>query len=196
MSIPDGFLIVYFIVILNFLFGKLKDFSCHVKTLFDEYIFARHFLNMLCVFFLIVIFTRTNPIAPPLLVLATVAMYSFFLLIVRCDYKFLIVFLLIVTIVFYLEAHKNYVIKDLKEPEKNQVKENIETYQLILQVVSAVSVILGVIVYIGQHEREYGKQWSWQKFWMGVKKCSGNGSIEKDILTDLKDGVKRILKFR
>lgn len=101
---------------------------------------------------------------------------------------------MLVTVIFYLEASKNYNIKDMKEHEKNKIKEEYEKYQLILQVVSVLTVVIGVVVYIGQHEREFGKKWSWTKFWIGVNKCSGNGSVEKDVITDFKDGLKRIFQ--
>ena len=193
MSIPDGFLIVYFIIILNFFFGKLKDFSCHAQTLLYKNMIARHILNILCVFFVIVIFTRYKPIAPHWLIIATFVMYLFFMMIIRCEYKFLIVFTACITVVFYLEATKNYNIKDLQEPEKTRTKEEYEKYQLILQVASVVIVFIGVIVYIGQHQREFGDKWSWKKFWIGIPKCSGKGSVSKDILTDVTDGVKKLV---
>ena len=195
MGIPDGFLIIYFIIALSFLFGRLKDFSCHIQTIGDNNMLVKHGLNILCVFFVIVIFTRMKPLHPMFLIAATIVMYMFFLLVIRCEYRFLAIFVACITVVFYIEAMKSFKIKDLQEPEKTKVKEKYETIQLVIQAVSFVTVVVGVVVYIGQHKREFGKKWSWTKFWLGIPNCSGNGSIKKDLVTDIKDGLKKIFNI-
>ncbi len=196
MKIIEGFIIVYFIVALNFLFNKLKDFSCSVQGVWNNHVSFRHFLNIIGVFFLLVLFTRTNPIAPHWLIIATFLMYLFFILITRCDFKFVMIFLLCMIIVFYLEAHKVYQ-KTLDLPTKEEDKKNIEKIQLSIQLFSLIIVIIGVVVYIGQHVREFGKEWNWSLFWFGVQKCTGDSvPVSKSLLSDINLGFKQILSSK
>jgi hypothetical protein len=148
--------------------------------------YVKHGFNLLAVFFVLVIFTRSKPVHPSLLIGISVVMYIFFIMLTRCDFVFLMGFMICVTVVFYIEADKQY--KLATEDKK------AEKIQGILYIVSVVFVLLGVLVYLGKHSREYKKNWDWNKFILGVSKCAGNGSRSKSILEDFKDGMKMIFK--
>lgn len=193
MNIQQGILLLYFLVSVNFLFNKMKDFSCHVQTIVNKNLVAKHGLNILAVFFVLVLFTRSLPVHPLILIGLTFVMYVFFLLITKCDYKFLTGFLLCMVIVFYIEAHKLY--KVTQEPQNAEaIKEKYSAMQMYIQILSIVLVLFGFVIYIGQHAREYKDTWNWKKFWIGVAKCSENGSYETNVFKDFDDGIKRLVK--
>lgn len=195
MDIHEGVILVYFLVAINFLFNKMKDFSCHVQTIVSENLLVKHGLNVLAVFFLLVLFTRSTPMPPAFLVGSTFAMYAFFMVITKCEYKFLGGFLACMAVVFYLEARKNYEIS--RSPDRADViKKKYERPQLALHGLSMVLVFVGFLVYVGQHSREYRGSWDWGRFWLGVSKCAGNGApgAAKPLLKDVADGIRRIVK--
>lgn len=201
MAINESLILVYVLVAINFLFNKLKDFSCHVQNIASDSLLVKHGLNLIGVFFVIVIFTRSTPIKPVLLVMVTFLMYGFFILITRCDYRFLFLFLAIMVLVMYLEAEKSYSKSLIRKNESIDVKkeeEYIRKYSLaqnVLHICSVTVVLIGVIVYIGSHSREYRREWSWFKFWWGSKACKGNGTpIKKSLMMDFVEGLKRLTK--
>ena len=190
MEIYVGLLGIYILIIINFMLSKMKDFSCHVQNIFNDNMYVKHGFNLLAVFFVLVIFTRSKPVHPNLLIGISVVMYIFFIMLTRCDFVFLMGFMICVTVVFYIEADKQYKLATEGATEDKKA----EKIQGILYIVSVVFVLLGVLVYLGKHSREYKKNWDWNKFILGVSKCAGNGSRSKSILEDFKDGMKMIFK--
>ncbi len=186
------FLLVYFLVAINFLFNKMKDFSCHVQTIVNENLLVKHGLNILGVFFLLVLFTRSTPVKPMYLILGTFIMYAFFMLITKCDYRFLGVFLLCMFVVFYLESDKLYKASK-NSAQKDEIAKKYEKMQLAIQAFSCIVVLVGFVIYLGQHAREYKRNWDWRAFWLGVHKCAGNGSREKSLVEDFSAGIKRLI---
>ncbi len=203
MQINETILIIYFLVAVNFLFNRLKDFSCHTQTWLTKNLIAKHLFNVAAIFFVIVLFTRSKPIHPIALIILTFVMYGFFMIITRCDHRFLAVFLISMVIVFLIEAYKSYYKEQETKQEIQEIQEKqhyIErqksflTTQLIVQIFSILIVFVGFFVYLGQKSREYPK-WNWRKFWLGVEKCKGNSlsrKLQRDIFTDLLHGLKRI----
>lgn len=193
----EGLIVIYFLVIINLLFGKLKDFSCNMQNIITNNLSVKHILNIVGVFFLLVLFTRSSPINPNILLLITGIMYILFLFITRCDYRCLFIFVFCMVIVFYLETRKLYIIsKTDNEINKKKIKKNHEKYQLLIEIVSLLIVIIGVLIYIGQHSREYTDTWDWKIFWFGVVKCRSNSMpIVKSINGDIIDGIRRVFGY-
>lgn len=199
MQIIEGFIVVYFIVLLNLFFNKLKDFSCNVQRIWNNYVSIRHILNFITMFFLLVIFTRNNPVAPYILIIASFILYIFFILVTRCEFNFLVAFIICMVITFYLEAYKVYKLslKSISQEEKDTMKINIEKIEINVQIIAIIIVLIGVLVYIGQHVREFGKDWNWTLFWLGTQKCAGDGVPEStSMLSDISLAFKQILSSK
>lgn len=191
MELRESILIISFLVCINFLFNKVKDFSCNTQSLLHDNLLAKHSFNFLAVFFLLVLFARSSPMTPWWLLVLTLLMYVVFILITRCDYRFLIIFLGIMFVVFFIEADKNYKYSIQKIDDKQ--KKDLTQIQFYLQCVSLGIVVIGVLVYMGQHSREFKNDWSWTKFWFGVATCANDGvPVKKSIIGDVKSGIKRI----
>lgn len=187
----NALLLVYILVALNFMFNKLKDFSCHIQTWHSKSLLTRHSFNILGTYFVIVLFTRSSPIHPLLLIGLTLAMYVFFLLVTRCDHRFLFTFLFLMCVIFAIESYKNYY---KQQEERNKT---LTTTQTVLQVISVLIVLTGFVTYVGQKSREY-KTWDWSKFWLGTKKCKGNQlakHLQRTLAKDFADGIKRITRI-
>lgn len=192
----EGMLITYFLVIVNFLFNRLKDFSCHTQKLLTD-VYMKHVFNMFAIFFTIVLFTRSTPIHPVYVVGVTFMMYLFFMMITRCQKYFLLFFLVIMTIIFFLESIKSYNKSKSKDPKINKEK-TYSRVQFILQMISIVVVLIGFVWYIVLKRKELSTKldkvlldksltdemraamtdkysWGWMKFFFSKESCKGDG---------------------
>lgn len=196
MEFTEGMLITYFLVIVNFLFNRLKDFSCHTQKLLTD-VYMKHVFNLFAIFFTIVLFTRSTPIHPIYVILVTLLMYVFFMMITRCHRYFLLSFLVLMTIIFYLESIKAYNKSKNKDPKINKEK-TYNKVQFVLQMVSIVVVIIGFVWYILLKRKELAIKldkvsldksltnemrsalqdkfsWGWGKFFFSKESCKGDG---------------------
>lgn len=192
-QITESLLLISFLVCVNFIVNHLVEYSCSTQSMMAKYAIAKHGFTLAAVFFMLVLFSRYNTIPPYLLVILTFVMYIVFLLLMRCDPYFLIAFVIVMVIVFYIEAEKNYRVntKTMTDGEKQKWSK----FQLALQGLSLVIVIIGVVVYIGQESREFKRDWNWSKFWFGDGECDKDGvPVVKPFHKDFHDGVKRISK--
>ncbi len=130
MQINETILIIYFLVAVNFLFNRLKDFSCHTQTWLTKNLIAKHLFNVAAIFFVIVLFTRSKPIHPIALIILTFVMYGFFMIITRCDHRFLAVFLISMVIVFLIEAYKSYYKEQETKQEIQEIQEKKEIQEI------------------------------------------------------------------
>ena len=193
MDITEGLLLVSFLVCINFLVNHLKEFSCSMQSLLSDTILVKHGFNIVAIFFALVLFSRYNAMPPHIIIAITFAMYVIFLLLMRCDYRFVLLFIATMLVVFYIEAEKNY--RYSRKIIHDEEKKKLTRIQLALQCASLVFVVIGVVIYIGQHSREFKKGWSWFKFWFGSSECTGDGfPIKKTMFGDITDGIKRIVK--
>ena len=196
MQVNETILIIYFLVAINFLFNRLKDFSCHTQTWLNDNLYAKHLFNIAAIFFVIVLFTRSNPIHPIAIIFLTLAMYMFFMIVTKCDYRFLSMFVASMVIVFFIEAYKSYYKKldkdtNTEDPQRQKV---LIISQLTIQIISFIIIFIGFFVYVGQKSREY-PNWRWSKFFIGVHKCKGNAlskHLQRGVGKDLKAGIKKV----
>jgi len=207
MQATTGFietlLIVYFLVALNFLFNRLKDFSCHTQTWLTNNIAAKHVFNLAAIFFVIVLFTRSTPIHPLVIIVLTMSMYALFMVITKCDYRFIGAFVAAMTLVFLIESYKNYykhkytnTNSTVQEQERHEIlHKKLLALQVIIQLISLILIFVGFFVYVGQKSREYPK-WKWSVFWLGAVKCKGNSlakRLKRTVVQDFVDGIKKIV---
>lgn len=184
-------IVLYLLVSISFLLNRLKDFSCSTQRMIQNNILVRHLFNIIAIFFMVVLFTRNNPIHPKMVLLMTIGMYIMFIFITRCDFRFIVIYLILVTVVFYLEAQKSYARK------KNDQDPNIQCItrtQMILKSVAFGIVLIGCIIYIGQKSRHHEKgSWSWVRFFLGSEVCSDVPQrVSKDVLSDFVEGLRRV----
>lgn len=196
-SIREGLMVIYLLIGLNFFIGKMKDFSCEATSWMETNLVLRHIFNLAAVFFVIVLFTRNNAVFHPLILVGiSFVMYFFFLLIVRCDYRFLALFIVLLAAIFYIEASRAYYKKRAKtEPTHYGLLKKLTLAQEVLNYVSLGVVFVGCIVYIGQHSREYEETWSWFIFWLGVVECKKNIVVRVPLWIDISDGIRRIFNI-
>jgi len=200
--------IIAFAVGFNFLFDKLKSFSCTADKYMTQYLLLRHWFYFLPVFFITVVFTNNNYILKDVpdfqryykLLLITLCVYLLFLCMVRCNIWFLFVFSVLSMIAYCIYSESTYVKIQIKN--RNENDETDETFLKWLRatfrtliVISLLILVVGVVVYIGKQSQDHNGEWSWVRFWLGVEKCAGDKGNNKDytVLQNLKYGLLRIV---
>lgn len=190
--------VVYLLVAISFFFNRFKDFSCSTQRLFVNNIVVRHVFNLVSVFFMIVLLTRTTPVNPRFIILFTLGVYGIFILLTRCDIRFIVVYFIVATIIFYIEIEKSYL--KVKHPDREEglykthmIK--LSQIQIILEILSIVLIIIGCLIYIGQKSKIHGnKNWKWSTFFLGTVKCSNlPKKINSNIGSDLLEGLRRVV---
>jgi hypothetical protein len=186
-------MILCLLVGISFLFNRLKDFSCSAQRIFNAHLYVRHIFNMVAIFFMVVLFTRNNPVPPYIVIEFSLGMYVFFIMLTRCDFRFICAYFFIVLVIFYIEAQKSW----LKVQNPDSVDERIKRKtlaQMILKCIALTVVLIGCIVYIGQKSRHHtGTHWSWGRFFLGAEMCADVPQrVQKTVGADFVAGLERI----
>ena len=202
----DGVILVYTLIILNFVLGKIKDFSCETQSIVHDHRILYHLLNYLAMFCVVVIYTRVYPMNPWVAFVLTIAFYVLFILVTKCETSFFVCVMACMFAVFFLQAQKNYTSSQLKNPDQEESKKDamvksvriMTQSQLSVGVASAMLLVLGVTAHVGEQSTEYrGKKWSWLKFWLGTAECAQNGiPMKLTLVQKLTCGVLRLFLGR
>jgi hypothetical protein len=206
-SVQAGLTVLVLIATFSFLVGKLETLSCETKEALMKRAWARHALGLASLFAVMVVFTRTSPVmSPPCLIACATVIYALFLLVCRCDVRFQVIIVVGLFAVIYLEAQRFWLVngpdaEDVKgevQAREAQAVRRIFRIEAWIEVAVGVAALIGCLVYLGQHAREYdGDRWSWTNYWMGVAACQGNGTpcdkAECTIAGDVYDGCRRLV---
>lgn len=188
-------LVVYLLVAISFFFNRFKDFSCSTQNLFANNIVIRHVFNLISVFFMIVLLTRTTPVNPRYVILFTLCVYCIFILLTRCDVRFIVVYFVLATIIFYIETEKSFLtVKYPQKEDSHPLQITLSHVQIVIETLSVIAVIIGCLIYIGQKSAIHGnKNWNWMTFFLGTVKCSSTPKrLPRDISLDLVEGLRRV----
>lgn len=156
----------YLIVLANFL---PETIGCRMQTLLRENMFAKHLVGFILLFFLIVVVNPDNADKKIWYNLGLcVVVYTWFLVTTRSPFVIAVVTLLLLLTVYILTIKKNRL---ESENDKTDEIKKIERIQNILIYVAIAISVVGFIVYFVEKQREYQKDFSFEKFFFGVTKC-------------------------
>jgi hypothetical protein len=195
-SLPDGAVLVYGLVVVNLLFTRIKDVSCTAQAYIRDSAAFYHYMNLLTVFAVIVIYSKFYPTPPLYVVGLTAAFYVLFVMLTRCDAKFLVLVVACIFVVFYLQACKNYLAGQGEgggEDSRKKIRQ-YEAVQVDVSVASLALTVLGVVAYIGTKSVEFDeKTWNWTRFWLSTSECAGDGEPrDLSVLQQLACGFARL----
>lgn len=152
--------VLYLMISSNFL-GSL--FGCQVQDLMTNNMLLKHLLGFLTLYFFVSL-VDPSQYSPLQKLMFTVLIYLCFVLSTKLDSKAWIVFITLLALVYIL-----YIIKDSIQDE--DAKKFISASQLTLVCSSILVLILGSIYYLGEKKLEYGKDFSYAKFFAGTPVC-------------------------
>lgn len=156
-------------------------FPCKVQQIFTESIFVKHVLGYLALVFFVVItapeMQETN------IVLLTIGLYIWFVMTSKTYYKIWFIVFVLTGVIYILHIYQKNREKaeELKEQDEIQDEEKQKSQKFRDDIIDgtkkslSASVIMftifGMLVYMGNKKREYGKEFEYVKFFFGKSNC-------------------------
>jgi len=149
---------------------------CRLQRLLNENIYIKHIFCLLTLIFLV---NLTDPEQDKTnlknILYKSFILYLFFMIIIKTQYKFFMLILLIIGIIYLFEIKKNeYEDNDTKKPNL-ETEKNIKyiTYiQNILFIIMCVFMIIGFMTYLGEKKYEYKDKFNFITFIFGKPDCT------------------------
>ena len=178
-SISDLSLPVFAFYLIVFCNVTKELMSCRLQHFFDTNMYAKHFIGVLLLFFLVIMIDPDN-MEKNLLVNVglTLLIYVIFIITSRLSFVFIVIVLILLLVCYIIGTIAKKKQKEKKEEEYKQLKliENI-----IFIIVSVISAI-GFIIYAVEKYREYGKEFSLLKFIIGTPVCRNHTPASAKII--------------
>jgi integral membrane sensor domain MASE1 len=173
--------VLYLIVSGNFLANL---FGCRTQKAFGNEMWLKHLLGFMTLYFFVALVnTKSTYFDTPQSQLGfSFLCYIIFLISARMDYKWWVVFILTLAVIYILQVYKEH--KNTEE----KTKDDFTNYQKYLAYFSFAVLILGFVIYIGKKKVEYKNAFNWLTFILGKPNCTFSA---KDVpLTDYEGFVK------
>jgi chromate transport protein ChrA len=159
-SSPTSIFILYLLISTNFTAELL---GCSLQKALNN-IYLKHLLGFMTMFVFVVISNNDLEIMNPFKqLLYTMLFYGIFLLTTKMDFKWWIVLIIGLFVIYILQLYKN------KKITKNEEKEQFENYQKYLTYFIGGVIFLGVLVYYGKKKAEFKSEFNDFTFFLGKK---------------------------
>ena len=175
-------------------------FPCKVQQILTNNTLAKHALGYLALVFFVVI------TAPELqesnIILLTMGLYSWFIMTSKTYYKIWFIVFVLTGIIYMLHIYqknreKSENAKDdheIQDDEKQSAQkfrdEIIDGSKKSLSASVILFTIFGVLVYMGNKKREYGKEFEYMKFFFGKSNCRINSPPFTGYIESVKDAIR------
>lgn len=167
LSSSRNIFVLYLILSSNFLANL---FGCRVQDAFAHEMWLKHLLGFMTLYFFVVLVNEKSEYinTPELQLGFSLICYIIFILSTRMDYKWWVVFIVSLCIIYILQIYKDH------EKTSDENKRTYSDYQKYLSYFSGIILIIGFIIYLGKKKVEYKDKFSWFTFLLGKEKCSFN----------------------
>lgn len=166
-SSSKSIFVLYLIVSGNYLANL---FGCKTQETLNNNMFLKHLLGFMTMYFFVVLVDSKSKWSdsPKTQLLFTFLFYCIFVITTRMDYKWWIVFILGLCVVYILQVYKDH------EKTEEADSKKYETYQRYLIYFITIVIILGFLIYYGRKRLEYGDFFDNSTFLLGKTNCSFN----------------------
>lgn len=167
---------LYIIVSGNFL---ANIFGCRAQDALTSSMALKHLLGFMTMLFLVVLVDGNSHMLPHHQLLLTIVMYLVFVATTRAEYKYWVVFLVLLCANYLLDIYR----KNDATPEPR--KKQLQTAQMALVGLAGSIMAIGILVYFAKKYQEYGNSFEWNKFVFGKTQCSftkSKGTFQEDFL--------------
>ncbi len=177
MSAPTSIFVLYLIISGNFTAELL---GCSVQKTLADNLFLKHLLGFMTMYFFVVLADsnfkfKTNPRVQ---LLYALLFYIIFILTTKMDFKWWIIFIIGLCIIYILQVNKTH------ESTTKDEKEEYENYQKIIIYFVSTIIFIGVLVYYGKKKAEFGTKFNNFTFFLGkTPTCAFNKPFK---MNDLK----------
>lgn len=159
--------ILYLLISGNYL-GEL--FGCKAQYFFQKNMFFKHIIGLITLVFFVIFAEDPENMSnnPTSSILKSILLYFWFVITTRTNYKYLFTIVLVLLAIVIIEKYKKYY--EIKDEEKKV--ENLKQINVYLSYLSIILTVVGFLVYLNEKYKEYGKNWSWNRFIMGKTFCN------------------------
>lgn len=166
-SSPKSIFVLYLIISGNFLANL---FGCRTQEALGNNMFLKHLLGFMTMYFFVVLVDSNSKLSdsPQTQLLYTMLFYIIFIMTTRMDYKWWIVFIIGLSLIYILEVYKGH--KKTKEEDSKKYEE----YQRYLTYFIGLVILIGFIIYYGRKKLEYSENFDHLTFLLGKTSCSFN----------------------
>lgn len=158
-------LFVFYLIVSGNYLGSL--FGCQIKDIFTNNMYVKHFLGLLTLYFFVSLVDTDNKYNSVYKLLITFGIYIFFVLSTKVHYKPWIIFITLLGLVYIISIFKDIY------PDDETFKNIMRNIQLGLITLAIVILLVGMIYYMGEKKLEYGKDFEYNKFFIGTPDCTG-----------------------
>ena len=167
--------VVLLIISGNFL-GELMP--CRVRKELSENMWLKHFFGYLTLVFFAVLTVFKNSNINVLIL--SFIIYLYFLLLSKTNWRFWMAVVFLLGVAYFIYVWKTSVYDVMLEKNdiiyinsNKDLKMIADTIQNVSVILAFILTIIGVIVYLGNKKREYGKDFSYTYFYLGKPECKG-----------------------
>jgi hypothetical protein len=178
-----------FILILILAGGyTIELIPCRLKKLLTENIFIKHFFCLLTLIFFISITDTDQNNGKNLrkIILNSIFLYIIFMFLIKTHYKFFIVILILLSIIYLLKLKNDEIIQQIDNEQKKYLLDktelNIQKYKeqqyyiliikKVLIIITLINIIIGFIIYLFEKKNKYKNKFDYITFIFGVQKCT------------------------
>ena len=151
-----------------------ETFSCSIQNKLNNNMILKHILGIMTMYFFVTFVDNSNKNKNPIYgILIACGLYIWFIFISRTNRNIVFYILIIIFIMYVLNIYRQYY-QEKHKKEKIKDKRLIDIFYLVNQILFYISIILtiyGFILYLGEKKYEYGKKFTYYKFFLGVPKC-------------------------
>lgn len=153
-------------------------FPCRIQYLFTNNMVAKHVLGFIILFFTVVINSVDHKKSTLVLILLTIGFYIWFVIMTRMTIEFFVPLIAILSVLYLIGIHidvsenanKTEENKVTKEFQQNKIKK-LKKIKIALFFVAIIVTIMGFLLYLGEKNIEYGKNFKLSSFFLGEVKC-------------------------
>lgn len=165
------------------LFGYLAALlNCDLQRFIKSHPLVIHLVGLLTFFFLFTLIDDANKTSVGNIWIKTIFIYVLFILTTKSKWYFVVPVLIILLIDQTIKKNLSYKKQLTEEPntpiekkpsmdEIKQLEENVKKYTSFINKAIVIIILIGAIQYMYLQYKEYGKDFSYYKFFFGVTKC-------------------------
>lgn len=179
-SSTKSIFVLYLIISGNYLANL---FGCKTQQALNNNMFLKHLLGFMTMYFFVVLVDSKSQWSdsPRTQLLFTFLFYCIFVITTRMDYKWWIVFILGLCVIYVLQVYKDHD----KTKETDSIK--YENYQRYLIYFTGIVIIVGFLIYYGRKRLEYGDFFDNITFLLGKTSCSYSQKFGNNELIEISD---------
>lgn len=159
--------VLYLVIASNFL---APLFSCRLRESIESSMVIRHVLGFLTLTFFVVLANKTKPLSFKQVMVYSGFFYAWFVLSTRIHIEFWLIIIALLGAIYLIHLYQSDLTSDVPTDEEDKFYKQVK---MVLSAIAGVITIVGVVIYLGEKQIEYDKNFSYANFVLGAPDCRG-----------------------